>query len=55
VQLINDKYLDHNTIEALAWACGFASRTSFSKNFKTVVGYSPKEYHEKLSSDFDTL
>jgi AraC-like DNA-binding protein len=55
VQLINDKYLDHNTIEALAWACGFASRTSFSKNFKTVVGFSPKEYHEKLISDFDTL
>jgi AraC-like DNA-binding protein len=47
VQLINEKYLDHNTIEALAWACGFASRTSFSKNFKTVVGSSPKEYHEK--------
>jgi AraC-like DNA-binding protein len=55
VQLISEKYLDYNTIEALSWACGFASRTSFSKNFKTVVGFSPKEYHEKLSSDFDTL
>lgn len=54
-QLIKERYLDNNTIEALSWACGFASRTSFSKNFKKDVGFSPKEYHEKLSSDFDTL
>ena len=47
VQLINEKYLDQNTIEALSWECGFASRTSFSKTFKKFVGCSPKEYYER--------
>jgi AraC-like DNA-binding protein len=47
VQLINEKYLDQNTIEALSWTCGFASRTSFSKTFKSFIGFSPKEYYEK--------
>lgn len=47
VQLIKEGFLNQNTIEALSWACGFASRTSFSKTFKTIVGFSPKEYHER--------
>ena len=46
VQLIKEGFLNQNTIEALSWSCGFVSRTSFSKTFKVVVGFTPKEYHE---------
>lgn len=47
IQLIKEGFLNQNTIEALSWTCGFASRTSFSKTFKAFIGFSPKEYHEK--------
>ncbi|MGI0106650.1 helix-turn-helix domain-containing protein [Salinimicrobium sp. WS361] len=43
-QLIENGYLESNTIEALASECGFTSRTSFSKTFKTLVEVSPSEY-----------
>lgn len=42
--LIEDGYLIHNTIEALACECGFTSRTSFSKTFKDLVDTSPSQY-----------
>lgn len=43
-KLIEDGYLENNTIEALANECGFTSRTSFSKTFKSFVEVSPSEY-----------
>ncbi|WP_197051679.1 AraC family transcriptional regulator [Salegentibacter sp. Hel_I_6] len=43
-QLIENGYLETNTIEALAQECGFTSRTSFSKTFKTLVEVSPSAY-----------
>ena len=43
-KLIEDGYLQNNTIEALAGECGFASRASFSKAFKKATGISPSEY-----------
>ncbi|MBE7640865.1 helix-turn-helix domain-containing protein [Salegentibacter sp. BLCTC] len=43
-KLIRDGYLENNTIEALAQECGFVSRTSFSKTFKSHVEISPSEY-----------
>ena len=43
-KLIEDGYLQNNTIEALAGECGFASRTSFSKAFKTATDVSPSQY-----------
>ncbi|WP_373059500.1 helix-turn-helix transcriptional regulator [Zunongwangia sp. H14] len=43
-RLIEDGYLQNNTIEALAGECGFASRTSFSKAFKNATEVSPSQY-----------
>ncbi|MCC8361089.1 helix-turn-helix transcriptional regulator [Salinimicrobium sediminilitoris] len=43
-KLIEDGYLQNNTIEALAGECGFASRTSFSKAFKNASDVSPSQY-----------
>lgn len=42
--LIGEGYLKHNTIEALAAECGFASRTSFSQAFKNTTQVSPSQY-----------
>ncbi len=42
--LIANGYLHNNTIEALAQECGFTSRTSFSKIFKSNLEVSPSEY-----------
>jgi len=43
-ELIETDFLDENTMESLAWECGFASRSSFSKAFKTATRHSPSEY-----------
>ncbi len=45
-RLIQDGFLDHNTMESLAWECGFASRSSFSKAFKNATGHNPSEYEQ---------
>lgn len=42
--LIQNGFLADNTMEALAWECGFASRSSFSKIFKGSTGVSPSVY-----------
>jgi len=43
-KLIEEGYLENNTIEALAGECGFASRTSFSKVFKNATDVNPSAY-----------
>lgn len=43
-KLIESGYLQNNTIEALAGECGFASRTSFSKAFKSATDVNPSQY-----------
>ncbi|PKD18800.1 hypothetical protein APR41_17485 [Salegentibacter salinarum] len=43
-RLIEEGYLQNNTIDALAEKCGYANRTSFSKSFKSLVEISPSEY-----------
>ena len=43
-KLIEDGFLENNTIDALAEECGYATRTSFSKAFKNVVEVSPSHY-----------
>lgn len=53
-QLIKEGFLNQNTIEALSWACGFISRTSFSKTFKEVIGFSPKEYQKNNKTCFSS-
>ena len=42
--LIENGFLENNTVGALADECGFASRTSFSKTFKSLIDVSPSEY-----------
>ncbi|MCK0144466.1 AraC family transcriptional regulator [Arenibacter sp. F26102] len=50
-KLIDEGFLDNNTMEALAWECGFANRSSFSKVFKNATKYSPSDYILKLAAD----
>ncbi|SDL50279.1 helix-turn-helix domain-containing protein [Kriegella aquimaris] len=50
-ELIDGGFLSANTIEALAWECGFASRSSFSKTFKKLTEQSLSDY---LSENKDT-
>ncbi len=50
-KLIEIGFLETNTIEALAWECGFSSRSSFSKAFKSEMDLSPSEYALKFEAD----
>lgn len=50
-KLIEEGFLDNNTMEALAWECGFANRSSFSKAFKNAINYSPSDYVLQLEAD----
>ena len=43
-QLLSNGFLENSTMEALAWECGFANRSSFSKAFKIATGQNPSEY-----------
>ncbi len=47
--LIKTGFINNNTIEALAWTCGFSSRSSFSKIFKSYTGMNITEYINKTS------
>ena len=42
--LIQNGFLQNNSMDALAEACGFGNRSSFSKVFKSLEGLSPSEY-----------
>lgn len=42
--LIRNGFFQQNTIEALAWKCGFASRSAFTKTFKGFTGVNPSEF-----------
>lgn len=43
-KLISKGFFGQNTIEALAWKCGFSSRSAFVRTFKTYTGINPSEY-----------
>jgi AraC-like DNA-binding protein len=47
--LIKTGFINNNTIEALAWTCGFSSRSSFSKIFKSYTGMNITEYINKTA------
>lgn len=44
IGLIEEGYLDTNTLESLAIITGFTSYSSFFKSFKSIIGVSPQEY-----------
>lgn len=44
IELIRAGYFQQNTIEALAWKCGFSSRSAFTKTFKSFTGVNPSEF-----------
>ncbi len=53
VRIINAKKLlrsKNMNISEVALACGFNNLVSFSRAFKRIEGYSPKEYQKSLSS-----
>jgi len=47
-KLIQNGFLQNNSMEALAEECGFGNRSSFSKAFKNSVELSPSEYILKI-------
>lgn len=47
IELIEEGYLDTNTMESLAHITGFNSYSSFFKSFKSIIGVSPQEYIRK--------
>ncbi|SHJ67740.1 AraC-type DNA-binding protein [Arenibacter nanhaiticus] len=49
--LIDNGFLENNTMEALAEECGFANRSSFSKAFKNLKNLSPSEYILKIQEN----
>ena len=44
IGLIEEGYLNSNTMESLALITGFTSYSSFFKSFKSILGVSPQEY-----------
>ena len=44
LRLIEDGYLKHHTIEALAQTVGFTNRINFYRVFKSITGHSPTDY-----------
>ncbi|WP_157364992.1 helix-turn-helix domain-containing protein [Arenibacter algicola] len=50
-KLIEDGFLENNTTDALAWECGFASRSSFSRVFKDATDHSPSDYASILQDN----
>jgi AraC-like DNA-binding protein len=41
---IEDPKYDHLTLLAIAFECGFNSKSSFNNIFKQYTGYTPSEY-----------
>lgn len=48
IQAVNDPKQQHYTLLALAFQCGFNSKSSFNRNFKKVMGESPSEYLDRM-------
>jgi AraC-like DNA-binding protein len=46
IQLMEDGFLNNNTMEALAVQTGFTSYSAFFKSFKSISGMSPQEYNK---------
>lgn len=49
IRLIKSGFIKDKTFESLSMHCGFTSRSSFSKKFKSHTGMSLKEYANKVS------
>lgn len=45
---LNDPANNHLTIYAIAESCGFTSKSTFTRVFRTHVGMLPKEYKEQM-------
>lgn len=48
--LFNSKKHAHYTILALAFECGFNSKTSFNSNFKRFTGITPSQFQKNMES-----
>lgn len=50
LKLIKSGYLDTRTVDSLAIRCQFKTRSTFYKNFKKQIGYTPTEYQSALTT-----
>jgi AraC-like DNA-binding protein len=50
LKLIKLGYLDTRTVDSLATRCHFKTRSTFYKNFKKQIGYTPTEYQAALTT-----
>jgi AraC-like DNA-binding protein len=48
IRLVAEPQYRRYTLLALAFQCGFNSKSSFNRNFKKVMGDSPSEYLERI-------
>lgn len=53
IRLIKSGFIKDKTFESLSIHCGFTSRSSFSKKFKSHTGMSIKEYATKVGDSLD--
>lgn len=49
IGFMEEDYLKSNTMESLAIDVGFSSYSPFFKSFKTITGFSPQEYCNKMN------
>ncbi len=52
-QLVSDPAQRRYTLLALAFQCGFNSKSSFNRNFKKVMGESPSDYLDRMQVVLD--
>lgn len=53
IQAVNDPRQRHYTLLAIAFQCGFNSKSSFNRNFKKVMGESPSDYLDRMQVVLD--
>lgn len=55
MQLIQEGYLNTNTMDALALEVGFSTYSSFFKNFKEITTIAPQEYYHKIKVEIENV
>jgi AraC-like DNA-binding protein len=48
---MNDPKYQHLTLVAIAYGCGFNSKSTFNSFFKEYTGYTPSEYKNKMKAE----
>jgi AraC-like DNA-binding protein len=48
---MNDPKYQHLTLVAIAYGCGFNSKSTFNSFFKEYTGFTPTEYKSKMKAE----